>query len=82
MAAGVQVPEGFAGGGIESEQVAGIVGAEEEVAGSGGGAGNGISTNNLGGAGGGAFELTVNGALTLGGTFVLAFLFGLKDPTE
>ena len=35
MAAGVQVPEGFAGGGIESEQVAGIVGAEEEVAGSG-----------------------------------------------
>src|SRR5207247_5615029 len=38
----------------------GLLTSPSEVAGSGGGAGNGISTNNLGGSGGGAFELTVN----------------------
>jgi hypothetical protein len=29
LSAGVEMPEGFAGGGIESEKIAGVVGAEE-----------------------------------------------------
>ena len=35
MSAGVQVPERFARSGIESQQIAGIIGAEEEMPGRG-----------------------------------------------
>ena len=35
LSAGVEVPEGFAGGGIESQEIAGIIGAEEEMTGGG-----------------------------------------------
>lgn len=40
VAAGVEVPEGFAGGGIESQEIAGIIGAEEKIAGGGEDAGD------------------------------------------
>ena len=33
--ADVEVPEGFAGGGVKSEEIAGIVGGEEEMSGGG-----------------------------------------------
>jgi len=35
LSAGVEVPESFAGGGIESEKIASVVGAEQEMAGGG-----------------------------------------------
>ena len=40
LSAGVEMPEGFAAGGIESEKIAGVVGAEEQMACSGQNAGD------------------------------------------